>query len=121
LTVRLIVQMLLVLASIIEFVVIARLSLALPAMALARDDVTFGAAWDASRGNSWRVFWAYMFCILPWGAIGGGFWYWLFARDHSRAGGTLLLLINGLLWIPIGMISVGMLSLAYRHFFERSA
>jgi hypothetical protein len=40
--------------------------------------------------------------------------------DHSPAIETLLQLMMGLLEIPIGMIGVGVLSLSYRHFFERS-
>jgi hypothetical protein len=47
--------------------------------------------------------------------------YWVFLPDQGRAGVTLVSVVMGLLWIPVGMISVGMLSLAYRHFFERSA
>jgi hypothetical protein len=118
----LIVQSLAGLASIIGFFIVARLSLAFPAIALGRDDVTLGTAWRVSKLNTWRMFWAYFFCILPWMAIGGGISYWLlFEPDHSRAAVTLVWVVMGLLWIPVGMISVGVLSLAYRHFFERSA
>jgi hypothetical protein len=105
--------------SLIASFIVARLSLALPALALGRNDVGFGAAWTASRRNTWRMFWAYAFCILPGAAIGAGT-LWLLL-PHGRAAGTLVLLVMSLLWIPVGMISVGMLSLAYRHFFERSA
>jgi hypothetical protein len=107
------------LAAIIALFIVARLSLALPGMALGREDVTLRAAWEVSRRNTWRMFWAYFACILPWAAIIGVVTYLMFRSDHSRAAGTLLLLVTGLLWIPFGMISVGMLSLAYRHFFER--
>jgi len=60
------------------------------------------------------------FCIFPGAAIIGGISLWLLL-PHGRATGTLALIVMSLLWIPVGMISVGMLSLAYRHFFERSA
>jgi hypothetical protein len=113
------VQFLAGVGSITAFFVVARLSLALPGKALGRDDVTFGAAWRVSKGNTWRMLWAYFFCILPLMAFGGGMSYWLFQPDHSRAALTLVPLV-GLLSIPLGMISVGMLSLSYRHFFERS-
>ncbi len=105
--------------TIAAFFVMARLSLALPGKALGHDDVTFGAAWRASKGNTWRMLWAYFFCILPLMAFGGGMSYWLFQPSHGRAALTLVPLVVSLLSIPFGMISVGMLSLSYRHFFER--
>jgi len=98
----------------------ARLSLVLPGKALGRDDITFGAAWRVSKGNTWRMLWAYFFCILPLIVLGGAMSYWLFQLDHGRAALTLVPLVVGLLSFPFGMISVGMLSLSYRHFFERS-
>src|SRR5205823_596820 len=98
--------------SIIGFFIVARLSLALPGKALGRDDVTLGSAWKVSKRNTWRMFWAYLFCILPWAAISGGITYWLFSSGPSRAAVTLVSVLFGLLWIPVGMISVGMLSLA---------
>jgi len=115
-----VVQSLTGLISIIAFFIVARLSLVLPGWALGRDDVGFGAAWEVSKRNTWRMFWAYFFCIFPGAAIIGGISLWLLL-PHGRATGTLALLVMSLLWIPVGMISVGMLSLAYRHFFERSA
>jgi len=115
----LVIQTLARLISIIAFFIVARLSLVLPGWALGRDDVGFGAAWEVSKRNTWRMFWAYFFCIFPGAAIIGGISLWLLL-PHSRATGTLALLVMSLLWIPVGMISVGMLSLAYRHFFERS-
>lgn len=106
------------LGSVIASLIAARLSLALPGIALGRDDVTFGTAWRASRRNTWRMFWAYFFCILPWTVILAWIPLW---RLFSRSTVALVSLAMGLLWIPGGMISVGMLSLAYRHFFERRA
>jgi hypothetical protein len=99
--------------------VAARLSLALPGKALGRDDITFGAAWRVSKGNTWRMLWAYFFCILPLMVLGGAMTYWLFQPDHDRAALTLVALVVSPLSFPLGMISVGMLSLSYRHFFER--
>jgi hypothetical protein len=94
--------------------IVARLSLGLPGIALGRDDLTLGAAWRVSKRNTWRMYWAHFFCILPWVAISDGASF-----IQSRATVTLVRPVMGLLWIPVGMISVGMLSLAYRHFFER--
>jgi hypothetical protein len=110
------------LASIVTIVgifVVPRLSLALPGIALGRTDVTIGAAWRVSKRNTWRMIWAYLFCILPWMAVGGAMSYWLVQPGHDRIVVMLVSVAIGLLWIPAGMISVGMLSLAYRHFFEQ--
>jgi hypothetical protein len=116
----LVVQTVAGLGTIVVFFVVARVSLALPAKALGRDDVTLGVAWRASRRNSWRMVWAYFFCILPWMAIGGIMSFMLFKPANSQVTIMLVWLVLSLLWIPAGMISVGMLSLAYRHFFERA-
>jgi hypothetical protein len=45
--------------------------------------------------------------------------YWLVQPGHDRIVVMLVSVAISLLWIPAGMISVGMLSLAYRHFFEQ--
>jgi len=117
----LIVQSLAGLIAIVGFFVVARLSLALPGRALGRDDVTLGAAWRASKHNTWRMVWAYFFCILPWSVITGALSYWLLRTDYSQATITAVIVVLALLGNVVHMISVGMLSLAYRHFFERSA
>jgi hypothetical protein len=65
------------------------------------------------------MIWAYLFCILPWMAVGGAMSYWLVQPGHDRIVVMLVSVAISLLWIPAGMISVGMLSLAYRHFFEQ--
>ncbi len=117
----LVIQSLAGVVSIIAFFIVARLSLALPGIALGRDDVTLATAWRVSKRNTWRMFLAYFLCVLPWAAISGGILYWLFLPDYGQAAVTLVWVVMSLLWIPVGMISVGMLSLAYRHFFERSA
>jgi hypothetical protein len=105
--------------TITAFFVGARLSLVLPGRALGRDNITFGAAWRVSKGNTWRMLWAYFFCILPLMVFSWAMSYWLFQPEHDRAALTLVPLVVSLLAIPLGMISVGMLSLSYRHFFER--
>jgi hypothetical protein len=116
----LVVQSLAGLVSIIGFFIVGRLSLALPGKALGRDDVTLGTAWRVSKHNTWRMVWAYFFCILPWSLIAGGLSYWLLRTDYSQATITLIMVVMNLLSIVANMISVGMLSLAYHHFFERS-
>ena len=105
--------------TIIGIFVVPRLSLALPGIALGRTDVTIGTAWRVSKRNTWRMVWAYLFCILPWMAVGGAMSCWLVQPGRNRVVVMLVSVTIGLLWIPAGMISVGVLSLAYRHFFER--
>ncbi len=115
-------------AVLVSFLILPRLSLALPGIALGRSDAELGAAWRVSKHNTWRMFWAYFLCgFLPLIAVGiltsvitalpeailsiaiGGI--------GTRAHQTLSSTVTDLLWIPCSMISVGMLSLAYRHFF----
>jgi hypothetical protein len=116
-----VVQFLVNVAAIAAIFIAPRLSLVLPGIALGRDDATLATAWRVSKRNTWRMVWAYFFCLLPWIAIGGGMSSWLVLSSDNRAVVTLVSIAVGLLWIPAGMISVGMLSLAYRHFFEQSA
>jgi hypothetical protein len=116
-----VVQCLVDVAVIVAVFIVPRLSLVLPGMALGRDDITLATAWRVSKRNSWRMIWAYFFCIMPWIAIGGGMSSWLVPSGYDRPTLTLVSIVMGVLWIPGSMISVGMLSLAYRHFFEQRA
>jgi lipoprotein NlpI len=109
------------LLALIALLIAARLSLALPGIALGRDDVTLRTAWRVSKGNTWRMFWAYFFCIVPWVTILTFASISVILVAPSRTTSALLLLVQDLLSIPLGMISVGVLSFAYRHFFERRA
>ena len=97
-----------------------RLFMVLPAKAVGRD-ISFGTAWAATRRNSWRLFGGYMFSLLPLAAIAGGIGYWLLMGQASRGTATTVWTILTLLWPLFGMVGVGFLSLAYRHFFERPA
>jgi hypothetical protein len=98
--------------------VLPRLSLALPAAAVQRGDVTFRVSWQATRRNTWRMFWATYICFLPAGLIGQLLAQFL-PPEPDRITMTLLLVALYLLGLPLSMIPVGLLSLAYRHFFER--
>lgn len=97
-----------------------RLFVVLPAKAVGRD-ISFGTAWAATRKNSWRLFWGYMLSLLPFAAIAGIVGYWLGIAQPSRTMAAGIWTIVTLLWAVFGMVGVGFLSLAYRHFFERSA
>jgi hypothetical protein len=98
----------------------ARLSIALPGIALGREDVTLGSAWRVSKRNTWRMFWAYFFCAVPASVIVFVIFYFLgyWLLGYQAIVTFVLQFLSGVIWIPIGMISVGMLSLACRHFFE---
>jgi hypothetical protein len=116
-----VVQFLVNVAVIVAIFIVPRLSLVLPGIALGRADATLATAWRVSKRNTWRMVWASFFCLLPLIAISGGISSWLLVSQPDRAVVTLVSLVIGLLWIPGSMISVGMLSLAYRHFFEQRA
>jgi hypothetical protein len=116
-----VVQFLVNVAVIVAIFIVPRLSLALPGIALGRDDATLATAWRLSKRNTWRMVWASFLCLLPLISISGTISSWLLLSNPNRAVVTLVSLVIGLLWIPGGMISVGMLSLAYRHFFEQPA
>jgi hypothetical protein len=115
------VQFLVNVAVIVAIFIVPRLSLVLPGIALGREDATLATAWRVSKRNTWRMVWASFFCLLPLIAISAAISSWLLLSSPNRAVVTLVSLVIGLLWIPGGMISVGMLSLAYRHFFEQRA
>jgi hypothetical protein len=102
--------------SIVAFFISGRLFLILPAKALERDDVTLGTVWEATKGNTWRMVWGYFFCLLPMGVIAGVIAFMMFSSDQSR---TAIWTVMTLVWVIFGMVSVGFLSLAYRHFFEQ--
>jgi hypothetical protein len=107
--------------SIVLFFISARLFLILPARALERDDITLGTVWSATKRNSWRMVWGYVFCLLPMGIVGGGIAFWLFSAAQSRILMAAVWTAMTLMWVIVGMVSVSFLSLAYRHFFEQDA
>lgn len=105
--------------TLIGFFCACRLFLVLPAKALGRD-ISLGTAWAATRKNNWRLLWGYVFCLLPMMIIGGIIGYWLMLAQPSRATATIVWTALSLIWPLFGMVGVGFLSLAYRHFFERA-
>jgi hypothetical protein len=98
------------------FLVLPRVSIALPAVAL-DERLTLEQAWRMSRGNSWRLALATLLCALPTLMIFVPL-YWYFdwqPRTSSVILGTLTSLIEVLL-VTIG---VTLLSLAYRFFIQQ--
>jgi hypothetical protein len=107
--------------SIAAWFVSGRLFMMLPAKAIGRDDVTLGTAWDATRGNTWRLFWGYFFCLIPVVILGAILTGWIFAAQPSPMAVTVVWTLLTFSYAIFGMVGVGFLSLAYRHFFERTA
>jgi hypothetical protein len=98
---------------------LTRLTVALPAMALGRRDITLRTAWRAGRHNSWRLAWGYLLCTAPLTVAIVGLTMW--AELHR--GPNVVAVLNQTLDLAgmlCGMIAVSFLSLAYRHFFEGS-
>ncbi|MBR1219196.1 hypothetical protein JQ557_14425 [Bradyrhizobium sp. U87765 SZCCT0131] len=106
-----------------------RLSLVLPARAVDDTGLTLKAAWNATQGNSWRLFWGGLACTVPAAAL-AQLALLLFIRKASLSiawgdgvDPVWFALVNGvsavygLLILPI---AVGFLSHAYRHFSGRT-
>jgi hypothetical protein len=108
-------------ASLVIWFFACRLFMVLPAKALDRKDVTVGVSWAATTGNSWRLFWGYLLCLLPFMLFGSGLALWLLFGSPTRTSYAAISAVLSLLWALFGMVAVGFLSLAYRFFFERSA
>ena len=107
-------------ASILAWFCSCRLFVVLPAKALGRSDIAFGEAWAGTRHNTWRLFWGHLLCILPMMVLGSVLAFWLLFAAPDRVVVTIVWTFLTLLWAVFGMVGVGFLSLAYRHFFERS-
>jgi hypothetical protein len=95
--------------------VMGRLSLVLPPIALGRTDIGLGDAWHATRGNSWRLFWGPLVCVLL--MVIPGF---MVSRvvEEDRALATVVMSAFSLFALVAGVIAVGYLSFAYQHFFQ---
>jgi hypothetical protein len=114
-----VVSILLSIVSIVVLLIAARLSVILPARALGQVQITPGMVWTATQKNTWRLFGGY---ILTGVVVGFATGMMLFAQSWFGSGRTTFTLVwtaLTFLWVLGGMIGVGFLSLAYRHFFER--
>jgi hypothetical protein len=112
----------------VAFAVLLRLSLLLPARAVGEFGLTFKQTWRRTRGNTWRMFWGILACMmvpvlaaeiillvvvgLPSAATLAGESF--VARTVAV---STVFTIYYLLVLPIG---IGFLSISYRHFFERA-
>lgn len=112
-------------AYVIGILILLRLSMVLPARAVGDISLTFKQAWRRTKGNTWRILWGGVACmLLPIAAAQiidlalFGFPDPRMSADDGFVGRmvltTVLLQVYSLLVMPI---SVGFLSLSYYHFF----
>jgi hypothetical protein len=94
--------------------VIGRLSLVLPAIALGRADIGLGDAWRATRGNTWRLFWGPIVCLLL--LVLPGLVVFMLAQA-DRVTFAIAMAALELVSILGGIVEVGFLSFAFQHFF----
>jgi hypothetical protein len=103
---------------VVGLLVVPRVSIALPAIAL-DEALTLGEAWRLSRGNTWRLALATILCAIPAVVVASPL-YWLFSwqtRASSVVLGTAASLVDAV-FVTVG---VTLLSLAYRCFAHREA
>jgi hypothetical protein len=100
--------------SVAATLVIGRLSLVLPAIALGRADIGLGHAWRATRGNTWRLFWGPIVCLLLLLLPGFAVFMPAWADRMTFAIAMMALELISMLG---GIVGVGFLSFAFRHFF----
>jgi hypothetical protein len=110
---------LLSIVSIVALLIAARLSVILPAKALGQDQITPGTVWTATKKNTWRLFWGYGLTAVVVGFVSGMLLFLQGWFGSSRMTFTLVWTALTFIWVLGGMIGVGFLSLAYRHFFEQ--
>jgi hypothetical protein len=111
------------------FAVAGRLSLLLPARAVGDLGLSFIDAWNATRGNTWRIFWGIAACtMLPMllaapiqiALVGFPTLPGMFASEAFVGRMTVsstIVVAYYLLILPIG---IGLLSHSYQYFFKRT-
>jgi hypothetical protein len=109
----------------VAMAIMLRLVLLLPARAAGNWSPTFRDSWNRTRGNTWRLFWGFVACIVPPGLLIQIFSLELFALNGfpTPADDVIRFVgIGAVLWafyLLVTPIAVGFLSLSYLHFFER--
>ncbi len=101
-------------------VLLPRLSLALPGIAIGDERVGFARGLGASRGNTWRLFFGAVLCFVPAGVM-AAFTFGIWPGYAIMLGNEPLALwvraFEAMLWPFVGIVLVGYLSHAYAHFF----
>lgn len=112
-------------AGLAAFVAI-KLSLVLPAIALAQQPgITIRSAWNAARGNWWRLFLGYVLMALPpllVVSVPAALKLWRSAEEtegETQLGFVLANTLWELTALVAGIFAVSFLSLAFRHFFPK--
>ena len=113
-----VVSILLSIVSIVAALIAARLSVILPAKALGQEQITLGTVWASTSKNTWRLFGGYILTAVVVGFATGIMMFLQSWFGSSRTTFTLVWTALTFIWVLGGMIGVGFLSLAYRHFFE---
>lgn len=109
------------------FAVMLRLSVLLPARAIGNSSLTFKETWRRTRRNTWRIFWGLVICMLPatlapiaffisFGLSGIN----MLVSDGSVGRMVAFSVISMVYYLLILPISIGFMSLSYRHFFVRT-
>ena len=105
-----------------------RLMLLMPARAIGDTQLTVAETWDRTRGNTWRLFWGLIACLMP-PLIPALFLELAIIGAPSPGKAGIVEFLNRvaiahpiflgyyLLMMPI---CIGFMSLAYQHFFSRS-
>ncbi len=93
--------------------VAVRLMLRLPAIAVGANHVMLQEVWQATRGNSWRLYLGSAATIAPTN-IG---MLLCNAASEDRFLASLSAAAAELIWLAAGLVFVSFMSLAYRHFF----
>lgn len=96
-----------------SFVASTRLALILPAIALGRRDATLGDCWRRTRGSFWRLFWGVTLSIIPMILI-----VLVPIPDPTAAATSAMnVCIYEAIGLLTGVVAVGFLSVAFRHFY----
>lgn len=118
----------------VAIAIMLRLILLLPARAAGNWSPTFRDSWNRTRGNTWRLFWGFVACIVPPGLLIQIVSLIIFSLNGPGPGTigaplpvddaflTRFTAISAVIWafyLLTTPIAVGFLSLSYLHFFDR--
>lgn len=99
-----------------------RLSPLFPSVAVG-SGATFAQTWRVTRGSFWRLFWGSLLTIAPLALLINILSMWLSPRFGEPGSPPVLTwdAVNVATAFLAGVVELGFLSLAYRHFFESPA
>ena len=97
-----------------------RLSLALPAAAIGDGNAQMSEGFAATRGNTWRLAWGSLLCLLPaivLGIFAATVWPGPAAMMSSSPLAIAIRCAIGFVWPFFGVVLVGFMSYVYAHFY----